>query len=334
MLFLSLLVSFSVCLFFSFGFQTRRLYPALPASAGFDPGGAPVPAGLREPPNRPGCAPRMGLYLIFSLGDGHCCAHLFSEGLWRQLENRPVLSAAILVPAVFTFVFGLKGRMEPRFRSYGTARSAGHPCHRAVSPFRFSALITRRGKLPRRALELRRRKSRSSPTDSSTILSITTAGTGSPGNWMIRNRCACFRARTSQHFLVVTDKRSVPEIEASANFSITSLANKETSAFCAYPEGNRFIGLMRAALQNHPLPKNEDWQPYEDLHLTAIYRKVKPMVNLISGLSRAPTFSSPNSPSSCSSPTSRLKPPPVSVSPPRLCDSPNLYTSNAGPAPT
>jgi 4-amino-4-deoxy-L-arabinose transferase-like glycosyltransferase len=96
-------------------------------------------------------------------------------------------------------------------------------------------------------------------------------------------------------FLVVTDVEGMKEISGVRELSASPMGE----------QGNlRLLRIRNSRMSNLEFRISN-------------HRKVNPIVNLSDGLSSAPTFNSPKSPSRCSSPTSMLNPPPVSVAPPR-----------------
>ena len=206
-----------------------------------------------------------------------------------------ILSAAIALPAVFSFIFGLRGRWA---HAFGATVLQGVLIVVVLAQFAFPVLGAYHStkEMAYRTLQLRHsgepivtyrffHHSLHYYTDYQVAGKLDDAGS------------LLEFARTNPEFLVVTNVKGMKEISAIKQLSVALLAE----------QGN--FRLLRIQTQIAQKPFVDSAQS-----VAADYLNVYPIVNLKSGLSKAPIFISPNNPSWCSTPSSTLRPPPVSKS--------------------
>ena len=166
----------------------------------------------------------MILYLIFCLGMAAAAPVYFHKDYGGHWRTGLVLSAVIMVPAVFTFVFGLKGRCS---RAFEITLLQGLLVVLATAVFAFPVLADYHsmGGIAGRALELQQAEE---PIVTYRFFHHTLnyySGYRIAGKLDDLNAVQDF-SKEHPHFLVVTDKRSMPELNSCDGFSIASLAEQ------------------------------------------------------------------------------------------------------------
>jgi 4-amino-4-deoxy-L-arabinose transferase-like glycosyltransferase len=166
----------------------------------------------------------MILYLVFCLGMAVAAPVFFQKDYGGHWRTGLVLSAVIIVPAVFTFMFGVKGQCS---RAFIATLLQGLVIILATAVFAFPVLADYHSMrdIAGRALEM---KQAEEPIVTYRFFHHTLnyySGYRVAGKLDDLNAVRDF-ALEHPHFLVVTDKRGAPELEASASFSITALAKQ------------------------------------------------------------------------------------------------------------